>query len=158
MFGVDIVTSNYNINLMPKDFIQLSTKPGYMKHNGGLLFRQISENEYEFKTKIEKNHLNMAGITHGGYIASIIDAGAGTGAHRSTDGKPCVTVSLDIKFIGSTVLDDEIIGFTKIQKITNSMVFLICHLECKGKIIAKLRIYIKNNVINLTFCACSSIG
>ena len=121
---------------MPKDYIQLSTKPGYMKHNRGLLFREISKNEYEFKTKIEKNHLNMAGITHGGYIASIIDAGAGTGAHRSTDGKPCVTVSLDIKFIGSTVLGDEIIGFTKIQKITNSMVFLICHLECKGKIIA----------------------
>ena len=136
MFGVDIVTSNYNINLMPKDFIQLSTKSGYMKHNGGLLFRQISENEYEFKTKIEKNHLNMAGITHGGYIASIIDAGAGTGAHRSTNGKPCVTVSLDIKFVGATVLGDEIIGFTKIQKITNSMVFLICHLECKGKLIA----------------------
>ena len=136
MFGVDIVASNYNINLMPKDFIQLSTKPGYMKHNRGLLFREISKNEYEFKTKIEKNHLNMAGITHGGYIASIIDAGAGTGAHRSTEGKPCVTVSLDIKFIGSTVLGDEIIGFTKIQKITNSMVFLICHLECKGKIIA----------------------
>ena len=136
MFGVDIVASNYNINLMPKDFIQLSTKPGYMKHNRGLLFREISKNEYEFKTKIEKNHLNMAGITHGGYIASIIDAGAGTGAHRSTDGKPCVTVSLDIKFIGSTVLGDEIIGFTKIQKVTNSMVFLICHLECKGKIIA----------------------
>ena len=136
MFGVDIVTSNYNINLMPKDFIQLSTKPGYMKHNGGLLFREISKNEYEFKTTVEKNHLNMAGITHGGYIASIIDAGAGTGAHRSTDGKPCVTVSLDIKFIGSTVLGDEIIGFTKIQKITNSMVFLNCYLECKSKIIA----------------------
>ena len=42
----------------------------------------------------------------------------------------------EIKFIGSTVLGDEIIGFTKIQKITNSMVFLICHLECKDKIIA----------------------
>ena len=78
----------------------------------------------------------MAGITHGGYIASIIDAGAGTGAHRSTDGKPCVTVSLDIKFIGSTVLGDKIVGFTKIQKVTKSMIFLICHLECKNKIIA----------------------
>ena len=136
MFGIDIVSSNYNINLMTKDFEQLSAKLGYMKHNGGLLFREISKNEYEFKTKINKNHLNMAGITHGGYIASIIDAGAGTGAYRSTDGKPCVTISLDIKFIGSTVLGDEIIGFTKIQKITNSMVFLICHLECKGKLIA----------------------
>lgn len=121
---------------MPKDFIQLSAKPGYMKHNGGLLFKEISKSEYEFKTKIEKNHLNMAGITHGGYIASIIDAGAGTAAHRSTDGKPCVTISLDIKFIGSTVLGDKINGFTKIQKKTNSMVFLICHLECKGKLIA----------------------
>jgi len=36
----------------------------------------------------------------------------------------------------SKIQPDEIIGFTKIQKITNSMVFLICHLECKGKLIA----------------------
>ena len=136
MFSVDFLGSNYNINLMPKKFIQLSAKPGYMKHNGGLLFRKISKNEYEFKTKIEKKHLNMAKITHGGYIASIIDAGAGTGAHRSANRKPCVTISLDIKFISSTFLGDEIVGFTKIQKVTNSMVFLICHLECKGKLIA----------------------
>ena len=121
---------------MKKKFIQISTKPGYMKHNGGLLFKKLSKKEYQFKTKINKKHLNMAGITHGGYIASIIDAGAGTGAHKSTNGKPCVTISLDIKFIGSTVLGDEIFGFTKIQKVTNSMVFLICHLECKGKLIA----------------------
>ena len=119
-----------------KKFEQLSNKPSYMKHNGGLLFRKVSKKEYEFKTIIDKNHLNKAGITHGGYIASIIDAGAGTGAHRSTNGKPCVTISLDIKFIDSTKLGDEIIGFTKIQRITNSMVFLICHLECKGKLIA----------------------
>jgi len=121
---------------MSKDFEQISIKPGFMKHNGGLLFREISQNEYEFKTKIDKNHLNMSGITHGGYLASIIDAGAGTGAHKSTDGMPCVTISLDVKFIGFTVLGDEIIGFTKIQKKTKSMVFLICHLESKGKLIA----------------------
>tara|TARA_B100001123_G_scaffold165089_1_gene190211 strand:- start:33 stop:458 length:426 start_codon:yes stop_codon:yes gene_type:complete len=121
---------------MSKNFKQLSTKAGFMKHNGGLLLREISKKQYEFKTKINKNHLNMAGITHGGYIASIIDAGAGTAAHKSTGGKPCVTISLDIKFVASTVLGDEIIGFTKIQKITNSMVFLICYLKCKRKLIA----------------------
>ena len=136
MFGINNINLDYNIYLMSKNFEQLSIKPGFMKHNGGLLFREISKNEYEFKTIIDQNHLNMAGITHGGYIASIIDAGAGTGAHKSAKGKPCVTISLDIKFIGSTILGDEIIGFTKIQKITNSMVFLICHLECKGKLIA----------------------
>ena len=49
---------------------------------------------------------------------------------------PCVTISLDLKFIATTKVGDEIIGFTKILKKTKSMVFLICHLQCKNKIIA----------------------
>ena len=68
--------------------------------------------------------------------ASIIDAGAGTAAHRASNNSPCVTISLDIKFIGATKIGDEIIGFTKIQKITKSMVFLICYLESNSKLIA----------------------
>ena len=121
---------------MSKDFEQLSVKPGYINHNGGLLFREISKKEYEFKTTIKENHLNAAGITHGGYIASIIDSGAGTGAHRVANNLPCVTISLDINFIGTSKLGDEVIGFAKIQKKTKSLVFLICHLECNGKMIA----------------------
>ena len=121
---------------MSQKFEQLSTKPGFMKHNGGLLFKEITKTDYEFKTTIKENHLNALGITHGGYIASIIDAGAGTGAHRAAGNVPCVTISLDIKFIGSTKLGDEIIGFTKIQKKTKTLIFLICHLQSKGKIIA----------------------
>ena len=121
---------------MSKKFKQISLKPGFMKHNGGLLFRKISKSRYEFKTKINKKHLNRAGITHGGYIASIIDAGAGTGAHRVTNNKVCVTISLDIKFIDSTKLGDEIIGKVNIQKMTRSLVFLICKLKSNKKIIA----------------------
>ena len=121
---------------MNKDFEQLSIKPSYMKHNGGLLFRKISKIESEFKTTITENHLNTAGITHGGYISSIIDAGAGTAAHRAVNNSQCVTISLDIKFIGITKLGDEIIGFIKILKKTKSMIFLICHLKCKDKMVA----------------------
>ncbi len=121
---------------MSKNFEQLSIKPGFMKHNGGLLFKEISKTEYEFKTTIKQNHLNASGITHGGYIASIIDAGAGTAAHRVAGNVPCVTISLDLKFIGSTRLNNEIIGFAKIQKKTKTLVFLICHLKSNRKIIA----------------------
>ena len=121
---------------MSKDFEQVSIRPGFMKHNGGILFRAISEKEYEFKVTIKENHLNAAGITHGGYLSALVDAGAGTAAHRATNNTPCVTISLDLKFIGTTKVGDEIIGFTKIQKKTNTLVFLICHLQCKNKIIA----------------------
>ena len=121
---------------MNNEFEQISLKSGFMKHNGGVLFKTISRNEYEFKTKINKNHLNAAGITHGGFIAALVDAGAGSAAHRSADNNPCVTVSLELKFISPVRLGQELIGNTKIQKKTRSMIFLTCELTTEGKIVA----------------------
>ena len=121
---------------MIKDFEQISIKQGFMKHNGGLLFKTISENEYEFKVTINENHLNAAGITHGGFIAAVVDAGAGTAAHRVADNKPCVTISLELKFISAIQLGQELVGTTKIQKKTKSMVFLTCELKVENKIVA----------------------
>jgi uncharacterized protein (TIGR00369 family) len=120
---------------MNNKFEQISIKPGFMKHNGGVLFRAVSDTEYEFKTTINENHLNAAGITHGGYLSALIDAGAGTAAHRSSGNAPCVTISLDLKFIGSSKLGDEVKGFTKILKKTNTLIFLFCELRCNDKII-----------------------
>ena len=118
------------------NFEQISLKPGFMKHNGGLLFKNISENEYQFKTTITNNHLNAAGITHGGFISAVVDAGAGTAAHRAANNSPCVTISLELKFISAVKLGQELIGTTKIQKKTKSMVFLTCELTAENKIVA----------------------
>ena len=121
---------------MDKKFEQISINPGFMKHNGGLLFRSISRNEYEYKTIIKENHLNAAGIAHGGFIAAFVDAGAGTAAHRTTDKNPCVTISLELKFISAVKLGKELIGRTKIEKKTNSMVFLTSVLSVEDKVVA----------------------
>ena len=121
---------------MSLDFKQISLKPGFMKHNGGLLFKTISENEYEFKTTIKENHLNAAGITHGGFIAAFVDAGSGTAAHMVADQNPCVTISLELKFISTIKLGQELYGRTKIKKKTKSMVFLTCELTASNKIVA----------------------
>ena len=120
---------------MSNSFEQISLKHGFMKHNGGVMFRNISENEYEFKSVINENHLNAAGITHGGYLAALIDAGAGTAAHRSAQNAPCVTISLDLKYIGASKIGDEIIGYVKILKKTKTLVFLFCELKCNNTII-----------------------
>ncbi len=119
-----------------RKFTQISTKPGFLKNNGGLLFRKINNYKFDFKTKIKKIHLNRANITHGGYICSIIDAGCGPAAHSSSNEKPCVTISLEIKFVAPTKFNDEIIGKVSIIKKTKSLVFLSCELKSKNKIIA----------------------
>ena len=120
---------------MSNSFEQISLKQGFMKHNGGVMFRNVSESEYEFKSVINENHLNAAGITHGGYLAALIDAGAGTAAHRSAQNATCVTISLDLKYIGASKIGDEIIGNVKILKKTKTLVFLFCELKCNDKII-----------------------
>ena len=121
---------------MSNEFEQISIKPGFMKHNGGLLFKNISEKEYQFKTTIKENHLNAAGIAHGGFLSAIVDAGAGTAAHRVSGNSPCVTISLELKFISAVKLGQELIGNTKIQKKTKSLVFLTCELKASDKIVA----------------------
>ena len=120
-----------------KKFENISTKPGFMKHNGGLVFRVISKKKYQFKTKIKKNHLNRAGITHGGFLAGIMDAGSGTAVHRAAGNKQvCVTISLDIKFIGSSGIGETVIGDVEIQKVTNSLIFMRCKLSSNKNLIA----------------------
>ena len=121
---------------MNKEFEQISRVSGFMHHNGGLYFREISENEYEFKATIREFHLNKREITHGGFICSLIDAGAGTAVHRTTNQKSCVTVSLDIKFIAPSRKEDELIGKVQILKKTKSMVFVNCILQKKDQLIA----------------------
>ena len=121
---------------MDSEFKQISLKPGFMKHNGGILFKTISESEYQFKVTITENHLNAAGITHGGFIATFVDAGAGTAAHRAASNSPCVTISLELKFISAVKLGQELIGNTKIQKKTKTMVFLTSELTAGNKIVA----------------------
>ena len=118
-----------------KKFENISTKPGFMKHNGGLMFRTITKKKYQFKTKVKKFNLNRAGITHGGFLAGIIDAGSGTAVHRAAENQVCVTISLDIKFIGSSKEGDEIVGHTRILKKTKTLIFLFCELKCDKKII-----------------------
>tara|TARA_B110001452_G_C15150106_1_gene400268 strand:+ start:160 stop:585 length:426 start_codon:yes stop_codon:yes gene_type:complete len=120
---------------MSKEFQQISLKQGFMKHNGGIMFRNISDLEYQFKSTINENHLNAAGITHGGYLSALVDAGAGTAAHRSADNAPCVTISLDLKFIGTSKVGNEIFGHVKILKKTKTLIFLFCELKCNDKII-----------------------
>ena len=121
---------------MINKFQQISVKPGFMKHNGGVFFKKITNTKYQFKSTILKKHLNSTKITHGGYLASLIDSGSGTAVHRSVQNIPCITVSLELKFIAPTRIGDEIIGITKILKKTKTLIFINCELYCKKKIIA----------------------
>jgi uncharacterized protein (TIGR00369 family) len=110
---------------------------GFLKHNGGLQFRAISKSEYEFKTTIEEFHLNSAGITHGGFIATLLDGGMGTAAHRALGPNArAATISLDVKFISKSMAGDTLLGSAKVLKKTKSLVFMRGEVKCGARLIS----------------------
>ena len=119
---------------MEKEFRNIS-KIGFMKQNGGLVFRKLSDNEDEYKTTLQDYHMNSAGVTHGGYVMSMLDSGMGTAAHQIIEGG-AVTISLNINFIGGSKPGDEIVGYAKIKKQTRSLIFMYGELKCNEKLLA----------------------
>ena len=112
------------------------SKKGFVKHIGGIDFKKISETTFEFQSKVQSFNLNSAGISHGGYIAAILDNGMGSAAHQVIDGKRCVTIALDIKFISASRENDTLIGNVKISRKTNSSVFVLAELFEKNNLVA----------------------
>ena len=105
------------------------SKKGFMKHLGGLSFRKIDDDNYEFSGKIQDMHLNTGGIAHGGYLATIADAGMGTAAHMIATGKRCVTINLEIKFLSAGKLGDNLTGkSSNIEKDKNFNFYQLYHL------------------------------
>ena len=112
------------------------TNSGYSKHVGGLKGKKIDESTYEYNATVKDMHLNTAGMAHGGFLTFIADTGMGNGAHRAADGKRCVTISLEMKFISAAKLGDKLVAKVKIQKKTRTLVFLTCEIVNSSGIVA----------------------
>ena len=101
---------------------------GYSKLVGGLKSKKIDDSNYEYHAEVKDIHLNTAGMAHGGFLTYIADTGMGNAAHRVAEGKRCVTISLEMKFISAGKLKDNLIAKVKVQKKTKTLVFLTCEI------------------------------
>jgi uncharacterized protein (TIGR00369 family) len=121
---------------MDESFQQISVL-GFMKHNGGLEFRKITDSEFEFKATVQDFHLNPGGITHGGFLMSLMDSGMGTAAHRMLGPQArAATISFDVKFISASTTGDVLLGTAKVLKKTRSLVFMQGEIRCGERLIS----------------------
>ena len=99
------------------------TNSGYSRHVGELKAKKIDNLNYEYHAEVKEIHLNTAKMAHGGFLMFVADTGMGNAAHQVSGNKRCVTISLELKFISPVKLGQELIGTTKTQKKTKSMIF-----------------------------------
>ena len=114
--------------------IMNETKTGFMSYIGGLNLKKIDINNFEFSVVVKEIHLNTGKTAHGGFLSTVADTGMGTAAHMISD-KRCVTISLEIKFISAVFLNQTLSGKVKIQKKTNSLIFITCEIFNPGGVV-----------------------
>jgi len=112
------------------------TNSGYSRHVGELKIKKIDDLNYEYRAEVKEIHLNTAKMAHGGFLTYIADTAMGNGAHRIAEGKRCVTISLEMKFVSAGKLGDNLIAKVKIQKKTRTLVFLTCEIINSDGVVA----------------------
>ena len=112
------------------------TNSGYSKQVGGLKGKKIDNINFEYEAEVKEIHLNTAKMAHGGFLTFIADTGMGNAAHQVSGNKRCVTISLEMKFISAGKLGDKLTAKVKVQKKTNTLVFLTCEIINSEGIVA----------------------
>jgi len=111
------------------------TSTSFIDHIGGLSLKKLDANNFEFSVVVKEFHLNSGKIAHGGFLSTVADTGMGTAAHILSN-KRCVTISLEMKFVSAGILNETLNGKVKIQKKTNSLVFITCEIFNSGSVVA----------------------
>lgn len=102
----------------------------------GPLWSRREEGRHVFGVRLTCEHVNLAGMIHGGMIASLLDQSVSTAAWEATGRQPCVTVQLDTHFVASVRPGAFIEARSHIVRQTGMLVFVRAELSVAAEIVA----------------------
>ncbi|HTO51570.1 MAG TPA: PaaI family thioesterase [Burkholderiales bacterium] len=90
----------------------------------GPLWTRKEEGAWAYAFLPDESHVNPAGIVHGGMLTTLLDHTVSVVAWESVERRPCVTVQLDVQFIGAVRPGRLIEARARVVKRTASLVFV----------------------------------
>lgn len=100
---------------------------------GPLFERSETDGSFVYAFIADERHMHEDGTVHEGMMMTFADAFLGSGAHRGSGGKSCVTMSLQASFLASVRQGDLIECRTKVEKKTRSVMFVSASFSVKDE-------------------------
>lgn len=116
--------------------------PGLLGVLGPLLSKRENEH-WLYGLRIRKDHLNQANIVHGGTVTALMDQALSTVGWSHTNKTPCVTVQLNVSFLGSAAEGDLLIASGRIVRATGSLLFADGSITVNDAVIATAQAILK---------------
>jgi acyl-coenzyme A thioesterase PaaI-like protein len=103
----------------------------------GPLWAKREENNWVYGLLCDTNHINNAGMVHGGTVTTLSDHVLSILAWETMDRSPCVTLQLDTHFISGCKPGDFIEVRATVNSRTKSTLFLTATLSVSERIVAQ---------------------
>ncbi|MFT4066366.1 PaaI family thioesterase [Paraburkholderia sp.] len=123
--------------------MQLLIEAGWREHARrgfmglvGPLWSRREADRYVFGVLVTRDHVNPAGMIHGGMITSLLDQSVSTAAWEATVRQPCVTVQLDTHFVAAVRPGAFIEARSRTVRQTGTLVFVQAELSVASEIVA----------------------
>ena len=111
------------------------TLPGFAGLIGPLWMRKEAQ-AWAFGLLATADHLNPAGVVHGGLLTAMLDHGLSAIAWQALDRRPCVTVQLDTHFLTAARAGQFLEVRGHVMRTTTSLVFMRGELSVAGNVVA----------------------
>lgn len=102
---------------------QVRSIQGFIAHAGPLWARREGDG-WAYGFAIGEQHLNPAGVVHGGALLTLMDHAMSTVAWQAAGRVPCVTLQLDSHFAAPVLPGQFVEARAEVAKRTGSLVFM----------------------------------
>lgn len=102
---------------------QVRSTPGFIAHAGPLWARRERDG-WAYGFAISTQHLNPAGVVHGGALLTLVDHAMSTVAWEAAGRLPCVTLQLDSHFAAPVLAGQFVEARAQVARRTGSLVFM----------------------------------
>ncbi len=97
---------------------------GFNAYVGPFYGRPRDDGSVHFFVDVRDDHMNGAGMVHGGMMMAFADAVLGTAVSISVDNAPCATMTLNTDFVAAGQNGIRLEGEAEITRATRSVVFV----------------------------------
>jgi uncharacterized protein (TIGR00369 family) len=98
----------------------------------GPLWTRRDDSGWRYGLLVEDQHLNPAGVMHGGALCTLLDHVISTVAWEICNRTPCVTLQLDSQFLAAVKAGQFIEASATLEHRSTSMVFMRGRVEADG--------------------------
>ncbi|KAB1074844.1 PaaI family thioesterase [Methylobacterium planeticum] len=100
----------------------------------GPLYRRPRDGAYAFAAAAK--HANLIGVVQGGMMMTFADRALGVTAMAAAEGANCVTIEMQMHFIGVGRIGDWIVAHPRVTQRTGSLVFMRAEVTAGDRLVA----------------------